>query len=48
MLQEIPKDERLITCEDAREIVLTEHPNRLHLLASKGGGKVEQKLLHRI
>ena len=37
MLQEIPKDERLITCEDAREIVLTEHPNRLHLLASKGG-----------
>lgn len=37
MLQEIPSDERLITCEDAREIVLNNHPNRLHLLASKGG-----------
>ena len=37
MLREIPSDERLITCEDAREIVLNDHPNRLHLLASKGG-----------
>jgi type IV secretion system protein VirB11 len=37
MLRAIPSDERLITCEDAREIVLNDHPNRLHLLASKGG-----------
>lgn len=37
MLREIPREERLITCEDAREIDLNEHPNRLHLLASKGG-----------
>ena len=37
MLREIPHDERLITCEDAREIVLNDHPNKLHLLASKGG-----------
>ena len=37
MLLAIPKDERLITCEDAREIDLSSHPNRLHLLASKGG-----------
>ena len=37
MLREIPHEERLITCEDAREIVLNNHPNRLHLLASKGG-----------
>ncbi len=37
MLREIPHDERLITCEDAREIVLNDHPNRLHLLTSKGG-----------
>jgi len=37
MLRAIPKDERLITCEDAREVNLAEHPNRLHLLASKGG-----------
>jgi type IV secretion system protein VirB11 len=37
MLREIPSDERLITCEDAREIMLNDHPNKLHLLASKGG-----------
>lgn len=37
MLQAIPSDERLITCEDAREVNLSNHANRLHLLASKGG-----------
>lgn len=37
MLRSIPTDERLITCEDAREVDLSNHPNRLHLLASKGG-----------
>ena len=37
LLRAIPHDERIITCEDAREIDLNEHPNRLHLLASKGG-----------
>jgi len=37
MLATIPKEERIITCEDAREINLNQHPNRLHLLASKGG-----------
>lgn len=36
-LLEIPKEERLITCEDAREINLPNHANKLHLLASKGG-----------
>lgn len=36
-LGEIPVTERLITVEDAREIMLHMHPNRLHLLASKGG-----------
>lgn len=36
-LIEIPSIERLITCEDAREIQLPNHPNRVHLLASKGG-----------
>lgn len=35
-LRSIPTDERLITVEDAREIDL-QHPNRVHLLASKGG-----------
>jgi len=33
----IPTTERIITCEDAREVQLPNHPNRLHLLASKGG-----------
>jgi type IV secretion system protein VirB11 len=37
LLRVIPKHERLITAEDAREVVLNSHPNRLHLLASKGG-----------
>jgi type IV secretion system protein VirB11 len=37
MLKAIPHEERLITVEDAREIDLDSHPNRAHLLASKGG-----------
>jgi type IV secretion system protein VirB11 len=37
LLRSIPHHERLITVEDAREIDLNSHPNRLHLLASKGG-----------
>jgi type IV secretion system protein VirB11 len=36
-LRSIPKDERLITVEDAREVDLSNHENRVHLLASKGG-----------
>lgn len=36
-LLEIPNDERLITCEDAREVSLPDHPNKVHLIASKGG-----------
>lgn len=36
-LKTIPQDERLITCEDAREIILDHHPNKVHLIASKGG-----------
>ena len=36
MLRAIPVEERIITCEDAREIDLKDHPNRMHLLASKG------------
>ena len=37
VIRSIPNDERLITVEDAREVDLNEHPNRVHLLASKGG-----------
>ena len=36
VIRSIPHEERLITVEDAREIELS-HPNRVHLLASKGG-----------
>ncbi|GHM58142.1 MAG: type VI secretion protein [Candidatus Mesenet longicola] len=36
-LRTIPQNERLITVEDAREVVLNDHPNRVHLIASKGG-----------
>lgn len=36
-LGEIPTHERLITVEDAREVMLHMHQNRVHLLASKGG-----------
>jgi type IV secretion system protein VirB11 len=36
-LAEIPSKERLITVEDAREVMLNNHPNKVHLLASKGG-----------
>ncbi len=36
-LLEIPEEERLITVEDAREVQLPHHKNRVHLLASKGG-----------
>lgn len=35
-LRSIPKEERLITVEDAREIILDGHENKVHLLASKG------------
>lgn len=36
VIRSIPHEERLITVEDAREIDLNSHPNRVHLLASKG------------
>ena len=37
MIRSIPSEERLISVEDAREIDLTFNPNRVHLIASKGG-----------
>jgi type IV secretion system protein VirB11 len=35
--QDIPSYERLITIEDVRELELPHHPNRVHLVYSKGG-----------
>jgi type IV secretion system protein VirB11 len=37
LIREIPGDERLITIEDARELVLDEHPNHVRLYYSKDG-----------
>jgi len=36
VIRSIPHEERLITVEDAREIDLNTHANKVHLLASKG------------
>lgn len=36
VLKSIPAQERIITVEDTREIFLNDHPNRVHLLVSKG------------
>lgn len=36
VLMNIPTKERLITVEDAREINLNSHPNKVHLISSKG------------
>ncbi len=36
LLRVIPPHERVITCEDAREINLDHLPNRVHLVSSKG------------
>lgn len=35
--QSIPNYERLVTIEDVRELFIPQHPNRVHLLYSKGG-----------
>jgi len=37
VLKAIPPQERIITCEDAREINIDHLPNHVHLIASKGG-----------
>mgnify|MGYP000379030957 CR=1 FL=1 len=36
-LKVVPSTERLITCEDAREIMIPHIQNKVHLIASKGG-----------
>jgi type IV secretion system protein VirB11 len=36
LLDDVPREERLITIEDAREIVLPGHPNKVHLYYSQG------------
>ena len=37
LIREIPSDERLITIEDAKELVLDRHPNHVRLFYSKDG-----------
>lgn len=36
-LKALPVNERIISCEDAREIDIAHIPNRVHLVASRGG-----------
>jgi type IV secretion system protein VirB11 len=36
LIRDIPRDERLVTIEDAPELVLDEHPNHVKLFYSKG------------
>ena len=36
-LTELPAEERIITVEDAREVMIDHIPNRVHLMVSKGG-----------
>lgn len=36
LIREIPRDERLITIEDAPELILSDHPNHVRLFYSKG------------
>ncbi|HWW33440.1 MAG TPA: P-type DNA transfer ATPase VirB11 [Steroidobacteraceae bacterium] len=48
LIQEIPADERLVTIEDARELVLDRHPNHVRLYYSKddqGQARVTPKQL---
>ena len=48
VLKEIPPLERVITVEDVREVNIDHLPNRVHLLASKGGqgrAKVDTQML---
>ena len=42
LIREIPREERLITIEDARELVLDRHPNHVRLYYSKDGQGLAQ------
>ncbi len=42
LIREIPSEERLITIEDARELVLDRHPNHVRLYYSKDGQGLAQ------
>ncbi|MFG6432071.1 P-type DNA transfer ATPase VirB11 [Roseateles sp. LYH14W] len=37
LIEEVPRDERLITIQDAAELTLPNHPNAVHLFYSKDG-----------
>ncbi len=48
VLKALPTNERIITVEDVREVNIAHIPNRVHLLASKGGqgrAKVDTQML---
>jgi type IV secretion system protein VirB11 len=42
LCQHVPKDDRVVTIEDVRELFMPQHENVVHLLYSKGGQGVAQ------
>ncbi len=49
VLKKVDVKERVITCEDARELDINHLPNRVHLLASRGGqGRADVTMQHLI
>jgi len=40
LIQAVPETERLVTIEDVHELMLPDHPNRVHMLYGAGQGRV--------
>lgn len=40
LIEEVPRDERIITIEDVHELVLDNHPNKVHMLYGNANGRV--------
>jgi type IV secretion system protein VirB11 len=40
MIREVPDSERVITIEDVHELMLPDHPNRVHMLYGEGQGRM--------
>lgn len=40
LIEEVPYHERIITIEDVHELILTNHPNRIHMIYGDGTGRI--------
>ena len=40
LIEKVPPTERLITIEDVHELILPNHPNRVHMLYGEGAGRI--------